>query len=74
MTSVVEQQLKMRDDVVTDGGYADDVMRERAAVRRQFLRRAQGGGVMAAPSDPTRLTIAEAREALAGKDDLARAS
>jgi aspartyl-tRNA(Asn)/glutamyl-tRNA(Gln) amidotransferase subunit C len=27
MTSVVEQQLKMRDDVVTDGGYADDLMK-----------------------------------------------
>jgi len=27
MTSVVEQRLKMRDDVVTDGGYAEDLMR-----------------------------------------------
>jgi aspartyl-tRNA(Asn)/glutamyl-tRNA(Gln) amidotransferase subunit C len=26
MTSVVEQKLKMRDDVVTDGGYADALM------------------------------------------------
>jgi aspartyl-tRNA(Asn)/glutamyl-tRNA(Gln) amidotransferase subunit C len=26
MTSVVEQRLKMRDDVVTDGGYAQDLM------------------------------------------------
>ena len=26
MTSVVEQRLKMRDDVVTDGGYAEDLM------------------------------------------------
>ena len=26
MASVVEQRLKMRDDVVTDGGYADDLM------------------------------------------------
>jgi aspartyl-tRNA(Asn)/glutamyl-tRNA(Gln) amidotransferase subunit C len=26
MASVVEQRLKMRDDVVNDGGYADDLM------------------------------------------------
>ena len=26
MTSVVEQRLKMREDVVTDGGYAQDLM------------------------------------------------
>lgn len=26
MASVVEQRLKMRDDVVTDGGYAQDLM------------------------------------------------
>jgi aspartyl-tRNA(Asn)/glutamyl-tRNA(Gln) amidotransferase subunit C len=27
MTSVVEQRLKMREDAVTDGGYADDLMK-----------------------------------------------
>ena len=27
MTSVVDQRLKMRDDVVTDGGYAEDLMK-----------------------------------------------
>jgi aspartyl-tRNA(Asn)/glutamyl-tRNA(Gln) amidotransferase subunit C len=27
MTSVVEQKLKMREDVVTDGGYAADLMK-----------------------------------------------
>jgi aspartyl-tRNA(Asn)/glutamyl-tRNA(Gln) amidotransferase subunit C len=27
MTSVVEQHLKMREDVVTDGGYAADLMK-----------------------------------------------
>ena len=27
MTSVVEARLKMRDDVVTDGGYAEDLMK-----------------------------------------------
>ena len=27
MTSVVEQRLAMREDVVTDGGYADDLMK-----------------------------------------------
>jgi len=27
MKSAVEQRLKMREDVVTDGGYADDLMR-----------------------------------------------
>jgi len=27
MTSVVEQRSRMREDVVTDGGYADDLMK-----------------------------------------------
>lgn len=27
MTSVVEQRLRTRDDAVTDGGYADDLMK-----------------------------------------------
>jgi len=27
MKSAVEQRLKMREDVVTDGGYADDLMK-----------------------------------------------
>ena len=27
MTSVVQQRLKMREDVLTDGGYADDLMK-----------------------------------------------
>ena len=27
MTSVVEQRLRMREDAVTDGGYADDLMK-----------------------------------------------
>lgn len=27
MTSVVEARLKRRDDIVTDGGYADDIVR-----------------------------------------------
>jgi len=27
MTSAVEQRLKTREDVVTDGGYADDLMK-----------------------------------------------
>lgn len=27
LTSVVEQKLKMRDDVVSDGGYASDLMK-----------------------------------------------
>lgn len=27
MTSVVEQRLKMREDVITDGGYVDALMR-----------------------------------------------
>ncbi len=27
LTSVVEQRLKMRDDVVTDGGYPEDLMK-----------------------------------------------
>jgi aspartyl/glutamyl-tRNA(Asn/Gln) amidotransferase C subunit len=54
MTSVVEQRLKMRDDVVNDGGYADDLLKNAPQVEDQFLRCAQGGRVMAhaVRSDP----------------------
>jgi hypothetical protein len=41
MTSVVEQRLTMRDDVVNDGGYCGRSAQERAAGRRPFLRCAQ---------------------------------
>ena len=37
MASVVEQRLKMRDDVVTDGGYADDLMRNAPQAEDHFF-------------------------------------
>jgi aspartyl-tRNA(Asn)/glutamyl-tRNA(Gln) amidotransferase subunit C len=37
MTSVVEQRLKMREDVVTDGGYADDLMKNAPLAEDHFF-------------------------------------
>ena len=37
MTSVVEQRLKMRDDVVNDGGYADDLLKNAPQVEDHFF-------------------------------------
>jgi aspartyl-tRNA(Asn)/glutamyl-tRNA(Gln) amidotransferase subunit C len=37
MTSVVESRLKMRDDVVTDGGYAADLMKNAPASEGSFF-------------------------------------
>ena len=37
MTSVIEQRLKMRDDVVTDGGYADDLMKNAPQSESHFF-------------------------------------
>jgi aspartyl-tRNA(Asn)/glutamyl-tRNA(Gln) amidotransferase subunit C len=37
MTSVVAQQLKMREDQVTDGGCADDLMANAPAAENHFL-------------------------------------
>jgi aspartyl-tRNA(Asn)/glutamyl-tRNA(Gln) amidotransferase subunit C len=37
MTSVVAQQLKMREDQVTDGGCADDLMANAPAAENHFF-------------------------------------
>jgi len=37
MASVVEQHLKMRDDVVTDGGYAQDLMLNAPQAEENFF-------------------------------------
>ena len=37
MTSVVEQRLKMRADVVTDGGYAEDLMKNAPQAEDHFF-------------------------------------
>ena len=37
MTSVVEQRLTMRDDVVNDGGYADDLLKNAPQVEDHFF-------------------------------------
>ncbi len=37
LTSVVSQAMKMRDDVVTDGGYAKDVTRNAPASEDEFF-------------------------------------
>ena len=37
LTSVVEQTLKMRDDVVTDGGYPDNLMKNAPQAEDNFF-------------------------------------
>ena len=37
MTSVVEQRLKMREDVVTDGGYAGDIIKNAPEAENHFF-------------------------------------
>ena len=37
MTSAVERRLKMREDVVTDGGYADDLMKNAPQAEGHFF-------------------------------------
>lgn len=37
MASVVEQRLSMREDVVTDGGYADDLMKNAPQAEGHFF-------------------------------------
>ena len=37
MTSVVEQRLRMREDVVSDGGYADDLMKNAPQSENHFF-------------------------------------
>ena len=37
MTSVVDQRLKMREDVVSDGGYADDLMKNAPQAENHFF-------------------------------------
>jgi aspartyl-tRNA(Asn)/glutamyl-tRNA(Gln) amidotransferase subunit C len=37
LTSVVEAQMRMRDDVVTDGGYAKDVTKNAPASEDEFF-------------------------------------
>ena len=72
MTSVVAQKLKMRDDVVTDGGRAADVLSNAPHVGGRLLCRSESGRVMALHSDPTQFTLAEARDALLAKRISAR--
>ena len=37
LTSVVEQKLKMRDDIVSDGGYPADLMKNAPAAEDNFF-------------------------------------
>jgi aspartyl-tRNA(Asn)/glutamyl-tRNA(Gln) amidotransferase subunit C len=37
LTSVVEQTLKMRDDAITDGGYAKDLMKNAPSAEDNFF-------------------------------------
>jgi aspartyl-tRNA(Asn)/glutamyl-tRNA(Gln) amidotransferase subunit C len=43
MTAVIPNTLRLRDDVVTEGGQRDAVLAERAAGRARLLHRAEGG-------------------------------
>ena len=59
LTGAAQMALKMRDDVVTDGGYPDKVLANAPGPRRRLLRRAEGGRMTL-----TDLTIAAARDGL----------
>ena len=50
MTSVTPMALKQRDDEVTDGGIADDIVRNAPATREPFFPGPQGGRVRGAPA------------------------
>ncbi len=60
MAGAARMALKMREDVVTDGGYRREGAGQRARADRRLLRRAEGGRVML-----TDLTIAAARDGAA---------
>ena len=49
MTSVTPMAMKKRQDGVTDGGYADKIVAQRAGDRGPFLPGAEGGRVNAQP-------------------------
>ena len=72
MTSVVEQKLADARGRRHRWRLCRRPDEERAAIRRAFLRGAQGRRVMAFASDPTAFTLAEAREALRSKAISAR--
>ena len=65
MTSVVAMTLSQRDDAVTDGGDRQSRSRQCAGRYRRLLRGAEGRRMT---GDLTRLTLAEARDGLAGGD------
>ena len=75
LTGAAQMALKMRDDVVTDGGYPDKVLANAPERAGDFFVRSQGRGVMAASKPAmslTDLTIAEARDGLRARDYSAR--
>ena len=65
LTGAAQMALKMREDVVTDGGYPEQGPGQCAGAGRGLLRGSQGRGVMAVTTDLTDLTIAEATGRLA---------
>ena len=46
MTSVTPMAMKKRADVVTDGGIAEDIVKNAPASEDQFFPGAEGGGIM----------------------------
>ena len=70
MTSNVAQPLRLRDDVVTDGGKVAAVLSNAPQVRRRLLRRAQGGRIVM--SDLTKLTLKAALDGLKARRLLLR--
>ena len=49
MTAVIPNQLRLRDDVVTEGDIRDEILANAPARRARLLRRAEGDRMMAAP-------------------------
>ena len=48
LTAVIDQKLRLRDDVVTDGNIRDEVLANAPEAAARLLRRAQGDRVMVA--------------------------
>ena len=49
MTSVTPMEMKKRADKVTDGGIADDIVKNAPATAGPFLPGAEGGGIRGRP-------------------------
>ena len=67
LTGAAQMALRLRDDVVTDGGNAEGVLANAPDRAGRVLRRAESGGMMLTDLTLTDLTLTEARDGLRGE-------